>query len=114
MVSPWGLRVTSPTSKQGLKTKVILSIPSQRKAVQVYNPFPQNNPPGSLSSITRSKAVYPFFARRVTSAPWFSRYLTISLFLERKEKARVRRTESESLALLLGKTLMVLTTGRHL
>lgn len=39
---------------------------------------------GSFSSITRSKAVYPFFARRVTSAPWFSRYLTISLFLGRK------------------------------
>lgn len=56
----------------------------------------------SLSSITRSKAVYPFFARRVTSAPWFSRYLTISLFLWKKEKARVRPTERESMALLLG------------
>ena len=46
--------------------------------------------------------MYPFFARRVTSAPWFSRYLTISLFLWKTEKARVRPTERESTALLLG------------
>lgn len=42
--------------------------------------------PGSLRSITKSKAVYPFFARRLTSAPWLSRYLTMSIFLEWKIK----------------------------
>lgn len=38
----------------------------------------------------------------MTSAPWFSRYLTISLFLGRKEKFSVRPTTKESLTLLLG------------
>lgn len=38
--------------------------------------------PGSFSSITKSKTVYPFLARRLTPAPWLNRYLTMSLLLE--------------------------------